>query len=66
MEPLTSADQIQACVALIADPENWLKTAAYGGGFVLFTIFALVKKSLPQFVIDIAKGIINAIPKKKK
>lgn len=66
MEQLTNAEQIQACVSLIADPTNWLSTVGYGSFFILLAIFALIKKSLPSFLTDILKSIVNVIPKKKK
>jgi len=64
MDNLTNAEMVQSCVDLIANPNNWLNTAVYGGGFLVLTVFALLKKSLPQFVAEMLKGILNAVKRK--
>ena len=58
-------DLVNQCVGLIVNPDNIFTTIGYGVPFVVLGVFAFIKKSLPSFILQIVKEIVNAIPKKK-
>lgn len=60
----TISSQLDACVSLIAHPDNLVTTIAFGAYFILSTVFVFINKSMPVFVKDLTKGIVNALGKK--
>ena len=62
---MDTAEQLEQCVALIAHPDNLIQTIVFSLFFVASTVFAFMKKSMPEFASKIAKGIVNAVGKKK-
>lgn len=60
------SEDLQKCVEIFTNHENYLQLGVYGGFFVITLVFAFMKKSLPSFVTDLMKAAVGAVSKKKE
>lgn len=60
------SEELTKCVEIFTSTDgNYLQLGVYAGFFILTTVFAFMKKSLPSFVKDLATAAVGAVSKKK-